>query len=164
MRKTNEFFLFQRDAYTEKDYEMYCEDFEIEYDEDNIYAFYEWVAGQEEMDFDDMLSNFKYSHLKNTPVLIEGSVGTWSGRFEVEQVKCNNFVDAIYKCMGRSCEISEVVKRGNAIEVTAIHHDGRNYFTLYFLTPLGEDRFDRRDMISTRNRENILKLPKYMWE
>ena len=162
--KKNELVLFERDCYTKADYELYCMDNEIEFDETNDSDYYDWVHQQEEWDFDDMLDNIKYSKLNNYSVLVEGSVGTWRGRFDHEQTIFENFKDAIYACIGRSCEISKVVKIGNRVEVTAIHHDGTNYHTLYFLTPLGEYRFEKNGKVSVKNRDNIIKLPKYMYE
>lgn len=162
--KKNELVLFERDCYTRADYELYCMDNEIEFDETNDTDFYNWLYNQEQWDFEDMLDNCKYSKkFRNIAVVVEGSVGLWYGRREIEQTKCDNFIDAIYKCMGRSCEIDKVVKIGNKIEVTAIHHDGRNYFDIYFLTELGADRLERRGQVSTRNRENVMKLPQYLW-
>lgn len=156
--------LFERGCYTEEDYKDYCLDNDMEYDETNGSDYYDWVARQEEWDFDDMLDNCKYSKYKNYSVLVEGSVGTWRGRFEHDQAVFDSFKDAIYACIGRSCEIDKVVRIGNRIEVTAIHHDGTNYHTLYFLTPLGEYRFERNGQISPRNRKNIVPLGKYVWE
>lgn len=163
MRK-NEMTLFEKDCYTREDYKLYCEDNGMDYDDTNDSDYYAWLADQEGWDFEDMLDNCEYSKLKNYSVLVEGSVGTWRGRFEHEQTTFPDFKSAIYACMGRSCEISKVVKIGNRVEVTAIHHDGRNYHTLYFLTPLGEYRFDKNGKVSVKNRENIVKLPRYMWE
>lgn len=162
--KKNELVLFEKDCYTKADYELHCMDNEIEFDETNDSDYYDWVYQQEEWDFDDMLDNIKYSKLNNYSVLVEGSVGTWRGRFDHEQTIFENFKDAIYACIGRSCEISKVVKIGNRVEVTAIHHDGTNYHTLYFLTPLGEYRFEKNGKVSVKNRDNIIKLPKYMYE
>ena len=163
MRK-NEMTLFEKDCYTREDYKLYCEDNGMDYDDTNDSDYYAWLADQENWDFEDMLDNCKYFKLKNYSVLVEGSVGTWRGRFEHEQTTFPDFKSAIYACMGRSCEISKVVKIGNRVEVTAIHHDGTNYHTLYFLTPLGEYRFDKNGKVSVKNRDNIIKLPRYMWE
>ena len=162
-RRRKEFILFQRDCYSREDYEMWCEDNGYDFEEVTDSDFYAWCEDEEAMDFQNILDECKYSKFKNIAVVVEGSVGLWYGRREVEQTKCDNFVDAIYKCMGRSCEIDEIKVIDNHFEVTAIHHDGRNYFDIYFLSELGADRLDRNGQISTRNRENILKIPEYVW-
>lgn len=156
--------LFERGCYTEEDYKDYCLDNDMEYDETNDSEYYNWIAEQEEWDFENMLDECTYSKYKNYSVLVEGSIGTWRGRFEHNQTMFKSFKDAIYACIGRSCEIKKVERIGNRIEVTAIHHDGRNYHTLYFLTPLGEYRFERNGQISPRNRKNIVPLGRYVWE
>lgn len=156
--------LFERGCYTEEDYKDYCLDNDMEYDETNDSEYYNWIAEQEEWDFENMLDECTYSKYKNYSVLVEGSIGTWRGRFEHGQAVFDSFKDAIYACIGRSCEINKVERIGNRIEVTAIHHDGRNYHTLYFLTPLGEYRFERNGQISPRNRKNIVPLGRYVWE
>lgn len=156
--------LFAKDCYTEEDYKLYCEDNNMEYDETNDSDYYAWLSDQEGFDFETMLDDCTYSKYKNYSVLVEGSVGTWRGRFEHDQTMFKSFKDAIYACIGRSCEIDKIVRIGNRIEVTAIHHDGRNYHTLYFLTPLGEYRFEKNGYVSPRNRKNIVPLGKYVWE
>ena len=110
-----------------------------------------------------MLDNCKYSKLKDNAVVIVGSLGLWYGRRDITPTKCENFADAIYKCMGGCAEIQEVVKKGNRIDVTTAHHDGRNYYSIFFLTEIGADRLDRNGTISVNNRENIMKLPEYLW-
>lgn len=156
--------LFQKYCYTKEDYKNYCLDNDIEYDENNDSDYYNWVGMEEELDFDCMLDNCTYSKYKNYCVLVEGSIGTWRGRFEHDQSMFGSFKDAIYACIGRSCEIDKIERIGNRIEVTATHHDGRNYHTLYFLTPLGEYRFKNNGQVSPRNKENIVPLGKYVWE
>jgi hypothetical protein len=162
--KQIEITLFKKDCYTKDDYRFYCDGNEIEFDETNDSDYYAWLSDQENLDFEEMLYDCMYSKLKNCSVLVEGSVGTWRGRFEHKQTTFPDFKSAIYACMGRDCEISKVVKIGNRVDVTAIHHDGRNYHSLYFLTPLGECRFEKNGKVSVNNRENIVKLPRYMWE
>lgn len=156
--------LFKRGCYTEEDYKDYCLDNDMEYDETNGSEYYNWIAEQEEWDFENMLDECTYSKYKNYCVLVEGSIGTWRGRFEHYQTMFNSFKEAIYACIGRSCEIDKIERIGNRIEVTAIHHDGGNYHTLYFLTPLGEYRFKNNGQVSPNNRENIVPLGKYVWE
>jgi len=63
--------LFERGCYTEEDYKDYCLDNDLEYDETDDSKYYDWVARQEEWDFDDMLDNCKYSKYKNYSVLVE---------------------------------------------------------------------------------------------
>ena len=41
--------------------------------------------------------------------------------------------------------------------------DGRNYFTITLLTPTGECRFREHGRVSTKNRENYVKLPEYLF-
>lgn len=161
--KQKELTLFRRDCYTDADYKEWCEDNNEKYDENDTYAFYEWESQMEQWDFEDMLDNCKYSKLKDNAVVIVGSLGLWYGRRDITPTKCENFADAIYKCMGGCAEIQEVVKKGNRIDVTTAHHDGRNYYSIFFLTEIGADRLDRNGTISVKNRENIMKLPEYLW-
>lgn len=159
-RKRTENILFQRDCYTEADYEMWREDNELEPTEYTENEFYDWLYQQEEWDFEDMLDNLKYSKLGNTRCLIEGGIGTWRGTFEIEQTTEWSIKDAILRCI-RGAEVQEIKVVGHAIEICTAHHDGRNYFTIHFLSELGAERFDRNGVVSMNNYKNFLKIPKY---
>lgn len=159
-RKRTENILFQRDCYTEADYKMYREDNELEPTEYTENEFYDWLYQQEKWDFEDMLDNLKYSKLGNIRCLIEGGIGTWRGRFEIEQTTEWTINDAILRCINGAEWVEEIKVVGHAIEICTIHHDGRNYFTIHFLSELGAERFDRNGVVSMNNYKNFLKIPK----
>lgn len=160
-RKKTETILYMKDAYTKADYEMWREDNELEPTEYTENEYYDWLYQQEEWDFQDMIDILAYSKYGIIRCLIEGSIGTWQGRFEICQETEWSIKDAIYRCINGAEWVDEVKVVGHAIEIRTIHHDGSNYFTIHFLSQLGAERYDKNGQVSMRNYKNFLKLPKY---
>lgn len=67
--------------------------------------------------------------------VISGKLGLWDGVHEIQPVECNTIREAIYKCLGRDCEIlsyDDVYydEQEDAVIVNAHHHDGTNKFKI----------------------------------
>ena len=152
------------DTYNRKDFELYCEAgyerqrFNIESDED----WYRWAQEQANEDYDCFMTELKYSNLYGRAVIVEGSIGRWNGTFDVMQHYFDNPLKAIRACLDGAYD-TIIKKVGHRLEVVNLHHDGRNYFTLTFLTPTGEGRYLDHGKVSTKNRENFIKLPEYLF-
>ena len=150
--------------YDYKSFKDYCEAgyerqrFDIESEED----WYQWAQEQANEDYDCFMTNLKYSNLYGRAVIVEGSLGLWWGHPDIGQKYFDNPVDAIRACISGAYDVI-IKKVGHRLEVVNLHHDGRNYFTLTFLTPLGEGRYLDHGQVSTKNRENFIKLPEYLF-
>lgn len=142
-------------------YQDWCELNEIEPKGENSEAFYEWIADEIQNEIDDFFTNLEYSKF-NLPCIVEGSVGRWNGRFDIEQTYFKDLESAIRAC-GDRCDYIIVRKNYSVIETTGIHHDGRNWFEIRLLTDLGQERWERNGKVSLNNRENVVTLPKYLW-
>jgi hypothetical protein len=142
-------------------YKEWCEINKREPKGENSEAFYEWIAYGIQNEIDDFFANLEWSKF-NLPCIVEGSVGRWSGRFEIEQTYFEDLESAIRAC-GNNCDYIIVRKNHSVIEVTGIHHDGRNGFWIRLLTDLGQERWERNGKVSLNNRENFMTLPEYLW-
>ena len=154
--------LYHEDCYTEECYNDYLddckEDLGLDWEKDNVTDYFDWRATMSDMELEDVMFGIKHSHLNTYKAVIVGGVGTWRGRFEIEPTFCGNLYDAIHKCID-GCEIRRIERVNNSVEVDVYHHDGRNYFKIYLLSHLGEQRLCRNGDVSTKNRENLLKFP-----
>lgn len=72
----------------------------------------------------------------DTDCVVCGSLGLWYGRREIYPQKFTSLLDAI-RTTFRSADFVEVKQVNGHIEVTAVHHDGRNYFEIYLLNEKG---------------------------
>jgi hypothetical protein len=150
------------DTRCEIPYECYldfCELNECEPQGDDSEDYWSYVSTQRQWDLEDFIESIKGD---SDYWIITGSVGLWSGRRDIYQTMVYGFEDAIKKCLGREDYI-KVIKKGSVVEVNTYHHDGSNCFELRALTAIGLDRFERRGEISIKNRENIKKLPEYLF-
>lgn len=144
--------------YTIQDYEEYCKEEEIEFNPDN---YYDWLDDNDEIAWDMFMELFEDNDLSERKCVIQGMLGLWNGTFEVEPVFCNTIQLAIQKCV-RGNEIDKVEKIGNEIHVHVAHHDGRNHFTILFLSDIGEWKYNINRKLGLKNQENIFKLPKLL--
>lgn len=148
--------------YSREDYQEYRDINGIKEDFDD-FEYFNWARDmmQEEVGF--LMDNLKCDKkLKDAPVIVEGSLGLWWGRPDIEPRYFKNVLEALYACMDNAYDV--VIKKvGHRLEVVNMHHDGSNYFTLTFLTPTGEDRYLDHGKVSTKNMENVLKLPEYLF-
>lgn len=76
-----------------------------------------------EWDYEDLESNITFSD-SNVECVIVGYVQLWTGKREIVPVKCDTLWEAIQKAVGH-------------IEVSAIHHDGTNRFSIHLLNEKG---------------------------
>ena len=130
-----------------------------EYDD---YDYYTWARDMAQEDVADFLTNLKYSDLYGRAVIVEGTMGLWWGHPDIEPRYFDNPHKAILACLDDAYDVV-IKKAGHRLEVVNMHHDGRNCFTITFLTPLGEGRYLDHDRVSTKNRENYIKLPEYIF-
>lgn len=140
----------------------YCESCEREGEKDDDEAWYEWATMNEWEDLEALMNNLRYSNLYGRAVIVEGTLGLWWGHPDIEQAYFDNPIKAIQDCINGAYDVI-IKKCGHRLEVVNLHHDGRNYFTLTFLTPLGEGRYLDHGKVSTKNRENYIKLPEYLF-
>lgn len=144
-------------------YDKYVEDCvlnDIEPQGQESKDYYDFVSEQRNLYFED----FRYNLKSNSDYwIITGSVGLWCGRRKIIPTMVYGLWESILKCLGE-CNDTKVVKRGNVIEVNSYHHDGQDCFEIRALTELGKERYERHDgEISINNRENIKKLPEYLF-
>ena len=148
------------EMYDRASFEDYCsacnEDgrWDVNSDED----WHEWAEEESRDDYDYFMDNMKFNKLFDYPVIVEGSLGLWWGKPEIEQRYFRDVLLAIYECLRGAYDFS-IKKAGHKLEVVNMHHDGRNYFTITFLNPCGEARWNKNGKVSTSNRENFVKLP-----
>ena len=134
--------------YTEwyQEFVEHCEANEIDhtqYDEESEY-FLNWVYDQLSMEWDDLITNIEHSG-HNSPCMVVGTVGTWRGNFTIEPKRFETLVGAILSTI-YSCDYITIKLEDGAINVVAIHHDGRHYFTIHKLNEQGaEIDFDYDD-------------------
>lgn len=121
-----------KEAYTE-----WAEDNDITINVKNDSDFYDWLHNQMEMDWEDLLSNIKYSKIANNECVTLGDLGLWYGRRDTIPTRVNNLIDAINKCCYNVEMIKVTLKTEGYIEVIGVHHDGTNYFEIYLLNKLG---------------------------
>lgn len=154
--------LYHEDSYTEQCFEDYLdeckEDLNLDWEKGNVADYIDWCNTMQELDFDDLMTSVKHSHLNTYKAVVVGFVGTWQGDREIAPTICDNLLDAIYKCVD-GAEIRRIERVNNSIEVDVYHHDGSDSLTIYLLSHLGEERLWRNGDVSIKNRENILKLP-----
>lgn len=152
------------ECYNYESFKDYCEacNEDGEYDVNSDEDWYRWAQYEANDDYDCFMTNLRYSDLYGRAVIVEGSIGRWNGRVEIMQHYFDNPLDAIRACV-TPCYDVIIKKCGHRLEVESLHHDGRNYFTITFLTPLGEGRYLDHGQVSTKNRENYIKLPEYLF-
>lgn len=153
------------DTYNDLEYQDYLENCEfngIEPAIDGSEDFYNFCHRQKELDIEDFFNNLKYCKDLPSCWVVTGSLGLWYGRPEVNQIIYDDLEEVIRKCIDH-CDMFIVVKKGNTIEVSGWHHDGRNDFEICGLSDLGKNRLHRNGKVSISNRENVFKLPEYLY-
>jgi hypothetical protein len=145
------------------DYVEWCEMNDCEPMGEESSDYYDYVHRVQEWDWEDLLSNLEYSEANDYEWLITGWVGTWQGDRDIYPTIEPNLIKAIESCIGRGmCEV-RVTKESNSVKVRISHHDGRNYFELTPLTEDGADRFRRHGEVSLKRKENVVKLPEFLF-
>lgn len=147
-----------------EDYKDWCEMNEVEPQGEDSNDYWEFVGQMQTMEWEDFLMNINHCELSDSKWVVSGTLGLWYGNRDIVPNIHDTLEDAVCACYGSSIADIKVEKRGDVIVVTALHHDGRNYFELRALTDLGVERFERRDgQISLSNRENIQRLPEFLF-
>lgn len=148
------------------DYDVYIEHCEINdltpqgEDSEDFYRVNEWYRSA---DWENLLTDLRYSKVNNYKWVVSGTLGLWNGRHEIVPKLFNNLIDALNACFGK-CDDIIITKSHSVIKVTALHHDGRNYFELRALSDLGEERANKYDgNISFKNKENLRTLDKWLF-
>lgn len=150
------------EMYGRESFEDYCSACETDYKAESDDDWYRWAEDESRMDLDYFRENIRYSKECRSSVIVEGSLGLWWGRPQIEQRFFFNIEDAIDACIDGAYDVI-IKKAGNRLEVTNRHHDGSDEYTITFLSSLGESRYERNGKVSTTNRENIVKLPEYLY-
>lgn len=150
--------------YNQESFKDYCSACNEDgyYNADSEDDWYKWATYESESDLECFIENLRYSKYFNYSVLVSADLGLWYGRRDAEQRYFDNPIDALLTCVGNHDAVI-IDKAGNNLEITGLHHDGRNYFTMTFLNATGEDRYKRNGKVSIKNRENVLKLPEYLF-
>ena len=147
--------------YTE--YLEYCEANGIEPQDEDSDEYYEYVLGILAMEREVFLANIHYSKVNDYAWLITGFLGLWDGKHEVYPTIEETLEDAILSCIGNVNCHAIIKRRGNTIFVEIIHHDGRNSFELHALSDDGAERFRKHGEISLKRKENVVKLPEFLF-
>jgi hypothetical protein len=133
--------------------ELTLTDFEVQYEEELIERdikkdseeYYELYTDACTMNFEDFMSNLKYSN-NNQPCVIIGSLGLWNGKHTIYPVVMDNVVDAIYKCLGNDAITMDIYKVNGYLEVNIYHHDGCNTFEIHLLNNKGLNAGENANM------------------
>jgi hypothetical protein len=131
---------------------------------ENSEDYWDFVSSYQQMEWEDFLLNLEGSKTnKSYYWIITGKLGLWDGVKDIRPVKCDTLKEAILKCV-EGLDSIKVEKKSNVIYITGVHHDGQNCFEIRALSNLGNDRFNRHSgHISINNKENIAKLPEYLF-
>ena len=118
-----------------KIYQEECDENEEECYDRESNEFYEWVGDMLSMDWDDFITNLEYDKESNAECFVIGSLGLWNESVDVER-KFDTLRKAIMECIV-DCDYITITETNGVINVRGIHHDGRNYFSIYKLNKKG---------------------------
>lgn len=123
-------------SYTEmyNDFVEWCKFNDIDhtqYDDESEF-FHNWVWETLNQDWEDFKINLKYDKENKNDYLVVGEIGRWDGRREIQPQRFDTLSKAIMACCG-SCDYISIDEENGVINITAIHHDGRNYFSIHKL-------------------------------
>ena len=123
-------------AYTQEDYEEWCEINELEPGDD--YDFYEYCAEETQNNYESDMDNIESCRQYNVPVVVTGTLGLWWGHPEIKPERYESVADAIHDCIERS-DSHDVFAEYNdgVITLNCYHHDGCNCFTIKALSKKG---------------------------
>lgn len=122
--------MFDPKDYFYSDYEEECEMNDREPQGEASDDYWDWMAETAQLNFDEDMDAIKRYEQYNVPVVIEGSLGLWDGRHEIEPMETGSVYSAITDIIGRDVNDIEVFFDDGHIEVLAHHHDGTNVFTI----------------------------------
>ena len=119
---------YNHNGRTYDDYKEWCEDNEIEAQAEDSQEFYGWLSEEDNFDLEDFRDNLKYANLG--PVSVSGRLGLWYGTRTIQTTKFDSLSDAINACFGDAWDVIVTLDKG-ILKVEALHHDGRNVFTIH---------------------------------
>lgn len=119
---------YNHDGLTYEDYKEFCEDNDITPEAEDSQDFYDWLAQETEFSVEDFRDNLKYA--KFGPVSVSGRLGLWCGSPSIETTKFDNILDAFNACVSDAWDVIVTLDKG-ILTVQALHHDGRNVFTIH---------------------------------
>lgn len=99
--------------------------------------FYNYVYDTLDMDWDDMVMELEHNKSCNEECVVLGDIGRWDGTYEIQTTKFDCVMDAIKECV-KYCDYIKIYVEDGEIFVTAMHHDGRNTFTIHRLNQKGK--------------------------
>lgn len=105
------------------------------------YTVWEEVAWYREADYDDAVCRVERGVHDGDTVIFTGTIGRWDGVYRGGGT-ADSFADALRDIAGRDCEIQTIEIVDGDVHVIAVHHDGRNSFTMRGLTDAGCDALD----------------------
>lgn len=111
-------------------------------DESN--EFFEWLNEELSIELDDLFTNIKYSE-ENIECVVLGYVGRWNGRFEIEPKRFNTLIDAINACIS-NCDYFIITENDGIIDITSIHHDASNSFSIHKLNKRAYNVVDNKKL------------------
>ena len=143
-----------------EEYASYCEEYEICPTAD---GYFKYVSDYREIEWEDFWANLPYMFGRDCYWMITGHLGLWNGTHDVYPTMEKSLEDAINACIGSSTLDVIIKRKDNRLCVVGMHHDGSNYFELTPLSDKGVERFERHGEVSLSNKENVLKLPDFLY-
>ena len=94
--------------------------------------------------------------------IVLADIGRWNGRFDGGKV-IKGLWQSIYECLE---DYNEIYQEGKRLKVTAIHHDGTNYFQIRELTDRGYEYWQKHqyDMSDRELHQRLFKDSHYSHE
>lgn len=144
-----------------EDYCDYCKDNYIEPSNENSQEYLDWVSSQKETDWNDFMDNISYSDYNSYPWIVTGKLGLWNKIPEIEPMNFDDLEEAIKEITEVSFDYKLIIEHiEDHLEITQIHHDGRNHFELYCLNKKGERAGKESDLTKECYRR---KLTEYLF-
>lgn len=139
-------------SYTEmyNDFVEWCECNEIDhtqYNDESEY-FHNWVWDNLHQEWEDFMLNIEYDKENMENFIVIGSVGLWNGRYDIQPQFFGTLSKAIKACVYKS-EYCIITEENGVINITIIHHDGRNYFSIHKLNKRATDFSDAEKLIKS---------------
>lgn len=147
--------------YTEwfEEFKDYCECNDIDhtqYDEDSQF-FLDWIYDTLSMEWDDLMANIRCSNA-NTACVVNGSLGLWDGRHDIDIKQFPTLEKAINACIS-GCDYIIITENEGVINIKGIHHDGTNHFNIYKLNEQGlEVDLDYDEFIIEKHTEKFSNI------
>lgn len=126
------------DGWSYEDYKEWCEDNGREPEGEGSDDFWEWCREEADLEFEADLVNINSCKEYNIPVVLTGTLGLWWGRPEIKPMVFDSVFDALMHI--RETDICEMEAKfvDGEIQVTGLHHDGTNCFTIKALSAKGQ--------------------------